>query len=135
MSDKPEVHEQNPSATAEEVAAEEAAQVKADETARSIELAEEAKLRARMPLGNRPASAFLQKRLGKGQKYFDSGDYQMARQKPLGKSTRMPPLFAAHPTGDAIPTPETVPQRKTSIIQQPKLGPQPPQPNPASATS
>ncbi len=25
-------------------------------------------------------SAFLQKRLAKGQKYFDSGDYQMAKQ-------------------------------------------------------
>ena len=35
-------------------------------------------------LGGRPGgggqSAFLQKRLGKGQKYFDSGDYQMAKQ-------------------------------------------------------
>jgi hypothetical protein len=29
-------------------------------------------------------SAFLQKRLAKGQKYFDSGDYQMAKQ--TGKS-------------------------------------------------
>ena len=35
-------------------------------------------------IGGRPGgggqSAFLQKRLGKGQKYFDSGDYQMAKQ-------------------------------------------------------
>ena len=35
-------------------------------------------------IGNRPGggghSAFLQKRLGKGTKYFDSGDYQMAKQ-------------------------------------------------------
>ena len=29
-------------------------------------------------------SAFLQKRLQKGQKYFDSGDYQMAKQKGGG---------------------------------------------------
>jgi len=123
MSDKPQPpSEQCPPATPEETAQQEADQAKEEETARSIELAEEAKLRARMPLGNRPASAFLQKRLGKGQKYFDSGDYQMARQKPHTKS-RMPPLFAAHPTGDAIPTVESVPQRKTSIIQQPKLAP------------
>ncbi|XP_018009976.1 cAMP-regulated phosphoprotein 19 [Hyalella azteca] len=96
------------------------------ETARSIEAAEEAKLKARLPQGmmGRPAaghSAFLQKRLGKGQKYFDSGDYQMALQKPNNKS-RMPPLLA-HSTGEAIPTPDTVPIRKTSIIQQPKLAP------------
>ncbi|KAF2367943.1 hypothetical protein FHG87_001298 [Trinorchestia longiramus] len=96
------------------------------EEARSIEAAEEAKLRARLPqsMMGRPAaghSAFLQKRLGKGQKYFDSGDYQMALQKPSNKS-RMPPLLA-HSTGEAIPTPDSVPVRKTSIIQQPKLAP------------
>uniref|UniRef100_A0A2P2HWN5 cAMP-regulated phosphoprotein 19-like n=1 Tax=Hirondellea gigas TaxID=1518452 RepID=A0A2P2HWN5_9CRUS len=94
------------------------------ESARSIEAAEEAKLRARHPqsMVGRPAaghSAFLHKRLGKGQKYFDSGDYQMALQKPHNKS-RMPPLLA-HSTGEAIPTPDSVPVRKTSIIQQPKL--------------
>lgn len=90
-------------------------------------------------------SAFLQKRLAKGvnnyvllyprrtisvpdswflemlndpcafqQKYFDSGDYQMAKQKSAAK----PKPAGVLPTGDAIPTPETVPQRKTSIIQQ-----------------
>ncbi len=32
-------------------------------------------------------STFLQKRLAKGQKFFDSGDYQMAKQK----STRSGP--------------------------------------------
>jgi len=48
------------------------------------------------------------------QKYFDSGDYQMAKQK----STAKPKPAGVLPTGDAIPTPETVPQRKTSIIQQ-----------------
>ena len=30
------------------------------------------------------------------------------------------PMIATAPTGAAIPTPETVPARKTSIIQQPK---------------
>lgn len=65
-------------------------------------------------------SAFLQKRLTKGQKYFDSGDYQMAKQ-----STGVKQIFAnKRPTGDAIsqfptqiPTPETIPVQKTSIIK------------------
>jgi hypothetical protein len=38
----------------------------------------------------------------------------MAKQK----STAKPKPTGVLPTGDAIPTPETVPQRKTSIIQQ-----------------
>ena len=60
-------------------------------------------------------SAFLQKRLQKGQKYFDSGDYQMAKQKPGGGIKQ---IFANKvTTGDAIPTVESVPIRKTSIIQ------------------
>ncbi|KAK4304930.1 hypothetical protein Pmani_023147 [Petrolisthes manimaculis] len=86
-------------------------------TAAGVEAAEEAKLRSKYPSVGRPMaghSAFLQKRLTKGQKYFDSGDYQMAKQKPANKS-RMPPLLA-QPTGEAIPTPESVPVRKTSII-------------------
>ncbi|XP_076062545.1 endosulfine alpha [Oratosquilla oratoria] len=88
----------------------------------NVEAAEEAKLRAKYPMVGRPMaghSAFLQKRLQKGQKYFDSGDYQMAKQKPMNIS-RMPPLLA-QPTGEAIPTPESVPVRKTSIIQPSKL--------------
>ena len=64
----------------------------------NIEREEEKKLKAKYPqvhgpargIGGRPPgvgpapgphSAFLQKRLAKGQKYFDSGDYQMAKQK------------------------------------------------------
>ncbi|KYM88315.1 Alpha-endosulfine [Atta colombica] len=84
----------------------------------AIEKLEEEKLKAKFPnAAGRPFgghSAFLQKRLAKGQKYFDSGDYQMAKQK----STAKPKPAGVLPTGDAIPTPETVPQRKTSIIQQ-----------------
>jgi len=99
----------------------ETAELTEEQNARNIEQAEEAKLRARMPLMNKPGSAFLQRRLGKGLKYFDSGDYQMALQKPQ-KGARMPPLLAGN-TGGAIPTPETVPARKTSLIQQPKLTP------------
>ncbi|MCL4146029.1 UNVERIFIED_CONTAM: hypothetical protein GTU68_057091 [Idotea baltica] len=88
----------------------------------SAEAAEEAKLKSKYPNINRPMAghcAFLQKRLAKGQKYFDSGDYQMAKQKPIGLS-RVPPMVS-QPTGEAIPTPESVPVRKTSIIQQSKL--------------
>jgi len=91
------------------------------QTPSDIEKLEEEKLKAKYSLsgvgpGARPGghSAFLQKRLQKGQKYFDSGDYQMAKQRGGG----IKQVFANKTTtGDAIPTPETVPARKTSIIQ------------------
>nr|CAG4646775.1 EOG090X0P2R [Macrothrix elegans] len=89
---------------------------------KDIEKLEEDKLKARYS-NARPVtghSAFLQKRLAKGQKYFDSGDYQMAKQKGPAKlpaAAVIPPANLGHPTGDAIPTPESVPTRKTSIIQ------------------
>jgi len=92
-------------------------------SSKEIEKLEEAKLKAKYPSAVRPMgghSAFLQKRLAKGQKYFDSGDYQMAKQKVPTSVTRLPPVLAQS-TGDAIPTPESVPVRKTSIIQQSKL--------------
>uniref|UniRef100_A0A182J054 Alpha-endosulfine n=1 Tax=Anopheles atroparvus TaxID=41427 RepID=A0A182J054_ANOAO len=87
-----------------------------------LEKQEEEKMKAKYgsnasmggPRGLGGHSAFLQKRLQKGQKYFDSGDYQMAKQKGGGVKQ----VFANKvPTGEAIPTPETVPVRKTSIIQ------------------
>ena len=65
-------------------------------------------------------SKFLQKRLAKGQKFFDSGDYNMAKQgskRPGAPGRMMIPVLAQPPTGDTIPTPDTVPARKTSIIQ------------------
>ena len=69
-------------------------------------------------LGGRPGgggqSAFLQKRLGKGQKYFDSGDYQMAKQG--GRQGRGALAVLAPPTGEEHPTPATVPARKSSIL-------------------
>nr|ACO12095.1 cAMP-regulated phosphoprotein 19 [Lepeophtheirus salmonis] len=89
-----------------------------------VEKAEEKKLRAKFPKVNRTGggghSAFLQERLAKGQKYFDSGDYQMAKQSQKGGTRRYPssaPVLAQPPTGETIPTPESVPARKTSIIQ------------------
>lgn len=99
-----------------------------------VEKLEEAKLKAKYPAGivgggGEPGrsisghSAFLQKRLAKGQKYFDSGDYQMAKQKMGGvsKPLKMPPPVNPYGTGDAIPTPDSVPARKTSIIQPSKF--------------
>ncbi|XP_034730449.1 endosulfine alpha b [Etheostoma cragini] len=77
---------------------------------------EEAKLKAKYPsLGQKPGgSDFLMKRLQKGQKYFDSGDYNMAKAK-------MKKLPVAGPdnnlvTGDHIPTPQDLPQRKSSLV-------------------
>ena len=91
---------------------------------KELEKLEEAKLKAKFPnavLGRGPSghSAFLQKRLAKGQKFFDSGDYQMAKQRPgnLSAPFKAPAAPSKLPTGDAIPTPDTVPIRKTSIIQ------------------
>ncbi|KAG5674411.1 hypothetical protein PVAND_004385 [Polypedilum vanderplanki] len=91
-----------------------------EQNPQEVEKQEEEKLKAKYPQAvtglGRPGghSAFLQKRLQKGQKYFDSGDYQMAKQK-----TGIKQIFANKnvPTGEAIPTPESVPVRKTSIIQ------------------
>jgi len=92
---------------------------------KAAEKDQEAQLRKKYPgLKGPGSSAFLQKRLSKGQKYFDSGDYNMAKAK-MGTSTKPVPagqkLLLPGSTGDAIPTPDTVPQRKTSIIQQSKL--------------
>jgi len=59
-----------------------------------IEKQEEDKLKTKFPQAAKPMaghSAFLQKRLAKGQKYFDSGDYQMAKQ--AGKVIYLSNLF------------------------------------------
>uniref|UniRef100_A0A1B0A1P9 Uncharacterized protein n=1 Tax=Glossina pallidipes TaxID=7398 RepID=A0A1B0A1P9_GLOPL len=84
--------------------------------AKTAELEEE-KLKRKYPIDLESSSghtAFLQKRLQKGQKFFDSGDYQMAKQR----CDDMDHIFAdGATTGELIPTPETVPVRKTSIIQ------------------
>ncbi|XP_077420668.1 cAMP-regulated phosphoprotein 19-like isoform X2 [Vanacampus margaritifer] len=83
------------------------------------EKAEEAKLKARYPnLGNKPGgSDLLRKRLQKGQKYFDSGDYNMAKAKI--KNKQLPTAAAPEKTeitGDHIPTPQDLPQRKPSLV-------------------
>ena len=107
----------------------------------NIEREEEKKLKAKYPqvhgprgIGGRPPgvgpapgphSAFLQKRLAKGQKYFDSGDYQMAKQKsrlpgagipgtvvapaaPAASAAAAPPAMAA-PSSGGGPSRLTIP--------------------------
>ncbi|KAF6716506.1 cAMP-regulated phosphoprotein 19 [Oryzias melastigma] len=89
------------------------------ETIINLEKAEEAKLKARYPnLGHKPGgSDLLRKRLQKGQKYFDSGDYNMAKAKITNKQLQT----AAAPekseiTGDHIPTPQDLPPRKPPLV-------------------
>ncbi|KAL0623890.1 Alpha-endosulfine [Plecturocebus cupreus] len=82
------------------------------------ERAEKAKLDAKYPsLGQKPGgSDFLMKRLQEGQKYFDSGDYDTVKANMKEKQ-----LSSAEPdknlvTGDHIPTPQDLPQRRSSLI-------------------
>ncbi|XP_030571990.1 cAMP-regulated phosphoprotein 19-like [Drosophila novamexicana] len=77
---------------------------------RRLEKIEEDKLNCKYPNNiHVPGghSSFLEKRLQKKPKFFDSGDYQMAKQKFNSSKA----LFDT--TGEAIPTPETVPVRKS----------------------
>lgn len=93
-------------------------QQEANDTVVSPEKAEEAKLRARYPgLAAKPGgSDFLRKRLHKGgQKYFDSGDYNMAKAKMKNKSLPLAPVEKSEITGGHIPTPQDLPQRKTVV--------------------
>uniref|UniRef100_A0A023FGN3 Putative regulator n=1 Tax=Amblyomma cajennense TaxID=34607 RepID=A0A023FGN3_AMBCJ len=89
------------------------------QTMRKAELEEEAKFKSKYPMNARPGgSLFLQKRLNKGQKYFDSGDYNMAKAKGQKvAAARVPPAVPQNPTGETIPTVESLPPRKTSLVQ------------------
>ncbi|XP_022107731.1 cAMP-regulated phosphoprotein 19-like [Acanthaster planci] len=97
----------------------------------SPEKTEEAKLAAKYGKLKPGGSDFLRKRLNKGVKYFDSGDYNMEKQsgkmklrpgsgKPPGLAGNRlgMPLAAPSPldtaTGKTIPTPATIPHRKQS---------------------
>lgn len=88
---------------------------------KDMEKQEEAKLRAKYPdMKSHGASSFLQKRLSKGNKYFDSGDYNMAKAKVGSTKPLIGPgqkVVLPGPTGDAIPTPESVPHKKISNLQ------------------
>lgn len=50
------------------------------------------------------------------QKYFDSGDYNMAKAKMKNKQLPSAPSEKTEITGGHIPTPQDLPQRKTSIM-------------------
>ncbi|XP_072167542.1 alpha-endosulfine-like isoform X1 [Diadema setosum] len=88
----------------------------------SIEQMEEAKLKAKFGGLQKPGgSQFLQKRLNKGQmKYFDSGDYMMAKQsgklkiRPASGKPGIPQAQQPKPTGEAIPTVDSIHHRKPS---------------------
>ncbi|KAF7492391.1 hypothetical protein SSS_09135 [Sarcoptes scabiei] len=118
---------------------------------RIAEKEEETKLKAKYPQLQRPGPQFLQKRLQKGQKFFDSGDYNMAKAAAAAKGTpksrlteckinqpaagpQLPqpaaPLLSPtantsilppNTTGDAIPTPDCLATRKASIHVPSKL--------------
>lgn len=62
------------------------------------------------------APDFLMKRLQKGQKYFDSGDYNMAKAKMKNKQLPSAGADKNLVTGDHIPTPQDLPQRKSSLV-------------------
>ena len=60
-------------------------------------------------------SSFLRKQiLARGHRFFDSGDYQMAKQKNENQHDNSS-TFVSQSTGNEIPTPDTVPKRKVSI--------------------
>ncbi|XP_061461597.1 alpha-endosulfine isoform X2 [Rhineura floridana] len=83
------------------------------------ERAEEVKLKAKYPnlgLQKPGGSDFLMKRLQKGQKYFDSGDYNMAKAKIKNKQLPAAGTDKNLVTGDHIPTPQDLPQRKSSLV-------------------
>lgn len=104
--------------------------LKTEKSQKDIELEQEAELRAKYPAVKGPGtSALLQKRLSQKTKFFDSGDYAMAKAKgrtavvgvgggaasckqPSPVDVNPPDLIAT--TGEAIPTPETVTHRKTT---------------------
>uniref|UniRef100_A0A6B2F262 Alpha-endosulfine n=1 Tax=Bothriechis nigroviridis TaxID=88079 RepID=A0A6B2F262_BOTNI len=80
---------------------------------------EEAKLKAKYPnigLQKPGGSDFLMKRLQKGQKYFDSGDYNMAKAKIKNKQLPTAGTDKNLVTGDHIPRPQDLPQRKSSLV-------------------
>uniref|UniRef100_A0A3Q3QP64 cAMP-regulated phosphoprotein 19b n=1 Tax=Monopterus albus TaxID=43700 RepID=A0A3Q3QP64_MONAL len=50
------------------------------------------------------------------QKYFDSGDYNMAKAKTKNKQLPTAAPEKTEITGDHIPTPQDLPQRKPSLV-------------------
>jgi len=97
------------------------------DAAGAMELEEE-KLKKKFPTAVRPGgSLFLQKKLmQRDKKYFDSGDYNMARgqaakgpqPKLKGKTITGERLVVPdEPTGDTHPSPDDLTQRRVSVTQ------------------
>uniref|UniRef100_B3GUY0 Alpha-endosulfine n=1 Tax=Schistosoma japonicum TaxID=6182 RepID=B3GUY0_SCHJA len=90
----------------------------------SVEEEQENKLKTKYPGLNRQGvgSLLLQKRLNRGHKYFDSGDYNMSRAKILQQQKHvLPPqteeAILHESTGETMATPDSVPAvRKKSIL-------------------
>nr|CDS34090.1 camp regulated phosphoprotein [Hymenolepis microstoma] len=94
------------------------------------EIAEE-KLRAKYPNIGVQSQLILQKRLNKNVKYFDSGDYNMAKARcnssqkagmlKAQTASAIPELpvdvIAAQQTGDTIPTPDNVPAVRKKAVE------------------
>lgn len=87
-------------------------------TAKDVEKQQEVMLKNKYPGLNRGpggGSALLHKRLHKGPKFFDSGDYNVTKSKIGHKQTLTPTekTLLNESTGNAIPTPNEVHKRGT----------------------
>ncbi|EDO32409.1 predicted protein [Nematostella vectensis] len=79
----------------------------------ATELSEEEKFKRKFPNKKPMTTDVMRKRLQKGVKYFDSGDYMMAKSRD--KNPRGPVNPAVLAVGKGIPTPDKIPHRKTSV--------------------
>lgn len=91
------------------------------ETVKTAEQLEEEKLKAKYPnLKKAGPPAMIHKRLVQKGKYFDSGDYNMAKAAINNPKKPLPPeekMLLQESIGEGIPTPENLPARKPSIVQ------------------
>ncbi|CAK8694493.1 cAMP-regulated phosphoprotein 19-A-like [Clavelina lepadiformis] len=86
-------------------------------TPSGIERQQEEMLKSKYPnLKPKGGSSLLQKRMQQKTKYFDSGDYNMARAKMKSKQEPPPEVKQLNQvTGDHMPTPDEIPRvRKQS---------------------
>ncbi|XP_031564726.1 alpha-endosulfine-like [Actinia tenebrosa] len=81
------------------------------------QLTEEEKFKAKFPNRKPNTTDLMRKRLQKGGvKYFDSGDYAMAKStEKKGPIAKPRPNVDVLGVGRGIPTPDKIPHRKTSV--------------------
>ncbi|KAK3784905.1 hypothetical protein RRG08_056859 [Elysia crispata] len=99
-------------------------QVQNPQDKKQVEKQEEEKLKAKYPnlAKGSGGSALLNKRLQRGGKYFDSGDYAMAKAQLNNKSKLPTPpekIIKTESVGQTIPTPDNIPAarcRKPSLV-------------------